>query len=55
MLTISQYNTNLYRQGDSNLPIRMQNILKMDPQPDYVEFQTWARLSIPTVLRGKPC
>ncbi|PYI11000.1 hypothetical protein BO78DRAFT_304565 [Aspergillus sclerotiicarbonarius CBS 121057] len=35
------YGTNVYRQGDLNLVKRMENILQMDPQPDYVQFITW--------------
>ncbi|WKT51246.1 hypothetical protein QSH57_016216 [Fusarium oxysporum f. sp. vasinfectum] len=35
------YGAHVYRQGDLNLPKRMINILNMDPQPDYVQFQTW--------------
>ncbi|KAL6716890.1 hypothetical protein ACLMJK_004802 [Lecanora helva] len=35
------YNTNLYRAGDLNLPVRMSNILSMNPQPDFVEMITW--------------
>ncbi|SCV50154.1 uncharacterized protein FFFS_09366 [Fusarium fujikuroi] len=35
------YGAHVYRQGDMNLPKRMVNILNMDPQPDYVQFQTW--------------
>lgn len=44
MLTLPKYGTNLYRSGEGNLPIRMRNILSMDPQPDYIEFQTWVSL-----------
>ncbi|KAK8091852.1 hypothetical protein PG997_002213 [Apiospora hydei] len=35
------YKTNLYRLGDMNLPVRMENILAMSPRPNYVQFQTW--------------
>ncbi|PYI22706.1 hypothetical protein BO99DRAFT_429649 [Aspergillus violaceofuscus CBS 115571] len=35
------YGANVYRQGDLNLVKRMDNILNMDPQPDYVQFITW--------------
>ncbi|KAK8022438.1 Glucan endo-alpha-glucosidase Agn1 [Apiospora rasikravindrae] len=35
------YKTNLYRLGDMNLPVRMENILAMNPRPNYVQFQTW--------------
>lgn len=35
------YKAHVYRQGDLNLPKRMINILQMDPQPDFVQFQTW--------------
>lgn len=36
-----KYNTNLYRGGELNLPTRMQNILGMSPQPDFVEIISW--------------
>jgi len=35
------YNTNVYRAGANNLPERMRNILRMSPQPDYVQAITW--------------
>lgn len=35
------YGGNYYRAGDLNLPTRMQNILTMSPQPDFVEIITW--------------
>jgi hypothetical protein len=35
------YGGNWYRLGDLNLPRRMANILAMNPQPDFVEVQTW--------------
>ncbi|KAK8028608.1 carbohydrate-binding module family 24 protein [Apiospora marii] len=35
------YKTNLYRLGDMGLPVRMENILAMNPRPNYVQFQTW--------------
>ncbi|PYH94657.1 putative glucan endo-1,3-alpha-glucosidase agn1, partial [Aspergillus ellipticus CBS 707.79] len=41
ILTQVKYGTNVYRQGDLNLVKRMQIILQMDPQPDYVQFITW--------------
>ncbi|KAK8076142.1 hypothetical protein PG994_003414 [Apiospora phragmitis] len=37
----SAYKTNLYRLGDMDLPVRMENILAMSPRPNYVQFQTW--------------
>ena len=37
-----QYDTNIYRVGELNLPKRMENILRMSPAPVYVEIQTWA-------------
>ena len=37
----SQFDTNIYRAGDLNLPVRMANILGMSPQPDFVEIITW--------------
>ena len=37
-----QYNTNIYRPGELNLPKRMENILSMSPSPENVEIQTWA-------------
>ena len=39
-----QYGTNIYRAGDLNLPTRMQNILDMSPQPDFVEVITWVNI-----------
>lgn len=42
MTNLLQYNTNIYRVGELNLPKRMENILRMSPAPDYVEIQTWA-------------
>ncbi|TVY88433.1 Mutanase [Lachnellula willkommii] len=35
------YSTNIYRRGELNIAKRMENILKMDPAPLYVEIQTW--------------
>ncbi|KAL2047720.1 hypothetical protein N7G274_000762 [Stereocaulon virgatum] len=35
------YGTNIYRAGDLNLPTRMQNILNMTNQPDFVQVITW--------------
>lgn len=40
-----QYGTNVYRAGGLNLPLRMQNILSMSPQPDFVEIITWVSLA----------
>jgi len=37
----AQYDTNLYRAGDLNLPVRMMNILNTSSQPDFVEIITW--------------
>lgn len=37
----NSYGANVYRPGDLNMPKRMVNILAMDPQPDFVQFQTW--------------
>lgn len=42
MTNLPQYDTNIYRVGELNLPKRMENILRMSPAPDYVEVQTWA-------------
>ena len=36
-----QYGTNLYRPGGLNLPIRMNNILGIASQLDFVEIITW--------------
>lgn len=41
MTNLLQYDTNIYRVGELNLPKRMENILRMSPAPDYVEIQTW--------------
>ena len=38
---ILQYNTNLYRPGGLNLPIRMNNILGSASSFDFVEIITW--------------
>ncbi|KKY27901.1 putative glycoside hydrolase family 71 [Diplodia seriata] len=35
------YHTNIYRAGDINLPLRIVNILDMDPSPEYVHVLTW--------------
>ncbi len=35
------YGANVYRAGDLNMPIRMENILNMSPQPDFVQIITW--------------
>ena len=35
------YGTNYYRSGALNLPIRMENILKMSPAPDFIQLLTW--------------
>lgn len=36
-----KYGTNLYRLGDLNLPARMDNILGMNPRPEFVQFITF--------------
>lgn len=38
---VFKYGTNIYRLGDLNLPARMNNILGMDPRPDFVQFITF--------------
>lgn len=35
------HGAHVYRNGEVNLPLRMMNILNMDPQPDFVQFQNW--------------
>lgn len=35
------YGANVYRAGELNMPRRMDNILKMAIQPDYIQVLTW--------------
>lgn len=35
------YGANYYREGGLNLPVRIENILKMSPSPDFAQILTW--------------
>jgi glucan endo-1,3-alpha-glucosidase len=37
----NSYGANVYRGGELNLPTRMEGILNMEIQPDYVQIITW--------------
>ncbi|KAH8193612.1 hypothetical protein TruAng_012222 [Truncatella angustata] len=37
----NSYGANVYRAGDLNLPVRMENILAMTESPDFIQLITW--------------
>lgn len=37
----NSYGANIYRAGEENLPLRIQNILNMPDQPEFTQILTW--------------